>query len=398
MRIIVHDLLYLVIHMKKNIAILLFIVLIEGCTSGLSVVHNADDFVVVDLSHITDKTNRAIDEIVDSVQIIKLQTTDESLLSSSLKIEISDKYIYVLDYRFGTVKIFTRDGFFFKNIAIGMGPGEINAPSIIRYVKNEEKLYICQDHLINCYSADGKFLKDYHIPFFVDDFIKQGENFVCFQYARRAITHQTTIVEIDPNMKVISTFILEKERLIYGTNNLSINYKGDINFFRPLDNNIYTYKDEEILLSKQLDFGCRDYDLKSLKSEIDYQGFNNYAIDHPEIFTLSDFYTETADYEMYRIGRGALLNFTTVFRNKKNGEIVETALSAMRKTNIINNLIYIGAYEDYFVAYCPLFKIAGILDVAVENERTIPSDDIKIFKNMSDEDNPILVLIKLKAN
>ena len=383
--------------MKKNIAIL-FIALMSGCSSGPSKVHNADDFVVVDLSHVTNKTNRMIDEFIDSVQAIRLQTTDESLLSGFLKIELSNKYIYVLDCQFGTLKIFTRDGIFLKNIAKGVGPGEINAPTIIRYVESEEKLYVYQDGLINCYTDNGIFITDYHIPFLVDDFVKQDKIFVCFQYACRAESHQTTIMEVNMDMEVVSTFIVEKERLVYGMNNLSINYKGDINFFRPLDNNIYTYKNGTLLLSKQLDFGCRDYDLRSLKSEIDYEGFDNYAFGQDDIFTLSDFYVETADYEMYRIGRGSSLNFKTVFRNKKNGDIAETFTGTTRNPSFVNTLIYAGAYNDYFVAYGPFVQVNAILGMAVLNEKSMLTDDKKLFINMSEEDNPILVLIKMKNN
>lgn len=381
--------------MKKNIAIL-FIAFMSGCSSGPSTVHNADDLVVVDLSHITDKANRTFDEMIDSVQIVKLQTTDNSLLSNVLKIELSDKYIYALDCQFGTIKIFTRDGDFFKGISKGRGPGELNDPSIIRYVESEEKLYVYQDGLINCYTDDGTFVERYNIPYLVDDFVKQGENFVCFQYSGRSVTQQSRIVEVNTNMEEVSSFIIEKEKLMFGMDNFSINHKGNINFFRPFDNNIYTYKDGKLLLSKQLDFDCPDYDLSHLESEVDYRGFNTYANSHSELLALSNFFVETNEYEMYNIVKGQFLNFTTVFRNKGNGEIVETMLSSVRKPSIINNLDYVGAYNNYFVAYCPFSKIEGRLDEVVNNDMSMSADDIEVFKNMTENDNPILVLFKMK--
>lgn len=382
--------------MKKNFLIL-FMAFLGGCASAPTSENQADDFTIVDLGHVADK-NRLVDDIVDSLQIIKFQMTDKSLLSDNIKIELSDKFIYVLDISANAVKIFTRNGDFHKDISRGRGPGEINFPSIIRYEESEKKLYVYQDGLINCYTEDGTFVRNYEIPYWVDDFVKAGENFVCYQYSGRAESQQSSIIEVNPNMEVVSSSIIENEKFKYGMNNMSINYKGDINIFRPFDNNIYTYKNGKLLVSKQLDFKCPDFDLSSLESPLDYRGFDKYAVNHPEIFSLSDFYNETADYEMYRICRGSNLNFKTVFRNKKNGEIVETINPSNLKPSIISNLNYIGAYKDYFVAYCAFYSINGLFDMVADNELAMKADDVEIFKNMTEEDNPILVLVKLKNN
>ena len=72
--------------MKKNL-VFLFMAFLCGCASAPTNENNADDFAVVDLSHIADK-NRTVDEIVDSLQIIKFEMTDKSLLSDMLKIEL----------------------------------------------------------------------------------------------------------------------------------------------------------------------------------------------------------------------------------------------------------------------------------------------------------------------
>lgn len=301
--------------MKKNFLIL-FMAFLGGCASAPTSENQADDFTIVDLGHVADK-NRLVDDIVDSLQIIKFQMTDKSLLSDNIKIELSDKFIYVLDISANAVKIFTRNGDFHKDISRGRGPGEINIPSIIRYVESEKKLYVYQDDLINCYTEDGTFVRNYEIPYWVDDFVKAGENFVCYQYSGRAESQQSSIIEVNPNMEVVSSSIIENEKFKYGMNNMSINYKGDINIFRPFDNNIYTYKNGKLLVSKQLDFKCPDFDLSSLESSLDYRGFDKYAVNHPEIFSLSDFYNETADYEMYRICRGSHLNFKTVLGTRK---------------------------------------------------------------------------------
>ncbi|MBR6083377.1 MAG: 6-bladed beta-propeller [Salinivirgaceae bacterium] len=382
--------------MKKNFLIL-FMAFLGGCASAPTSENQADDFTIVDLGHVADK-NRLVDDIVDSLQIIKFEMTDKSLLSDMLKIELGDNFIYVLDRSANALKIFTLNGDFHKDISQGRGPGEVMFPSVVRYVASKKKLYVYQDGLINCYTEDGLFIRNYEIPYLVDDFVKVGENFVCFQFAGRSMSQQTTMMEIAPDMNVVSSLTLEQSRLEYGMNNMSINYKGGINIFRPLDNNIYTFKNGKFLVSKQLDFNCPDYDLSSLESDHDYRGFDKYAANHPEIFSLSDFYNETADYEMYRVTRGSMLNLKTVFRNKKNGELFETISESNPKPSIINNLNFVGAYKDYFVAYCSFYAVNGILDHVADNELSMKADDVEIFKNMTEEDNPILVLVKLKNN
>ena len=44
-------------------------------------------------------------------------------------------------------------------------------PSVVRYVASEKKLYVYQDGLINCYTEDGLFIRNYEIPYLVDDFV-----------------------------------------------------------------------------------------------------------------------------------------------------------------------------------------------------------------------------------
>jgi hypothetical protein len=93
-----------------------------------------------------------------------------------------------------------------------------------------------------------------------------------------------------------------------------------------------------------------------------------------------------------------MLNLKTVFRNKKNGELFETISESNPKPSIINNLNFVGAYKDYFVAYCSFYAVKGIFDHVADNELSMKADDVEIFKNMTEEDNPILVLVKLKNN
>ena len=72
--------------MKKNFLIL-FMAFLGGCASAPTSENQADDFTIVDLGHVADN-KRLVDDIVDSLQIIKFQMTDKSLLSDMLKIEL----------------------------------------------------------------------------------------------------------------------------------------------------------------------------------------------------------------------------------------------------------------------------------------------------------------------
>lgn len=96
--------------------------------------------------------------------------------------------------------------------------------------------------------------------------------------------------------------------------------------------------------------------------------------------------------------QGQSFELQDCFRNKKNGEIVETINPSNLKPSIISNLNYIGAYKDYFVAYCAFYSINGLFDMVADNELAMKADDVEIFKKMTEEDNPILVLVKLKNN
>lgn len=88
---------------------------------------------------------------VQDVQLISLETIDESLVGNIYKIVVTDSMNYIFDhYKGGGVVIFDRNGKFIKRISPGRGPGELYQLNDIDYDKQNNELLAYQ-HPFYCF-------------------------------------------------------------------------------------------------------------------------------------------------------------------------------------------------------------------------------------------------------
>ncbi len=107
-------------------------------------------------------------EVFDSIGVVKLETTSESVIGDIDRCYIVKDTIYVLDRLLSkSIKLFTMDGKYVRSIGErGNGPGEytqatdmfVNDSLVLIFDQNQNKLI----H----YTHDGRLLKDMNVPFF----------------------------------------------------------------------------------------------------------------------------------------------------------------------------------------------------------------------------------------
>lgn len=103
----------------------------------------SNDIKTIDLGSnfkLTDEKMKLSDAVCD-VEYIKLETTDESIFESAVKIIITEKNILVSSYVFKYVYMFDRKGKFIRKLGqLGLGPREYRLG--ISYAGNDSMVYI----------------------------------------------------------------------------------------------------------------------------------------------------------------------------------------------------------------------------------------------------------------
>jgi hypothetical protein len=162
---------------------------------------NGHDVLVCDVSKIDSKAKQLLlSEIVDSIDFVRLETIDNSLIQRIKKVSVSEHYLGILDDGLGskTYKLFTRQGDFVRMIgSTGQGPSEYIFLSDAQIDESMGKIYLMSFFNVNeilCYDLNG--IAQASIPlgykqldkpkFFISD-----DTIICFQMP---ITNQSIYV------------------------------------------------------------------------------------------------------------------------------------------------------------------------------------------------------------
>lgn len=104
--------------------------------------------------------NYNLNELFAKVEIIPLETTDESLLRVAKKV-LMGEYIYYINYPENLV-IFDRAGKFVRKLAQGKGPGEVSQVLDFQ-IGDDGDLYVLEYKNIVRFSPDGFFKEKYKV-------------------------------------------------------------------------------------------------------------------------------------------------------------------------------------------------------------------------------------------
>ena len=106
------------------------------------------------------KDSIPLDEDIESIQYIPLETNESCFISNALDLQISDQYIFVYNGKTEQILQFSRTGKFIKQIGrSGNGPGEFSSILNIAIDNSRKELYIFQYSAPPVvYSLDGSFL------------------------------------------------------------------------------------------------------------------------------------------------------------------------------------------------------------------------------------------------
>ncbi len=119
-----------------------------------------DSVIGIDLNPILKHETFDFGSKVAEVKIVKLETTNESLLDEIRKVIITDSFIYIFDdFQGGGIVVFEKDGKFIKRIPNGRGPGELIRLYDIAFDSHNDRLIAYQHSYLLYFNALGEFIK-----------------------------------------------------------------------------------------------------------------------------------------------------------------------------------------------------------------------------------------------
>ncbi|MBP5365632.1 MAG: 6-bladed beta-propeller [Bacteroidales bacterium] len=331
--------------MKKLFLLLLCITFLFACKEKTTDLEDTQSSQVIDFDEILDNSDLYVNDLIDSIRIIKLQTTEESVLSSFYQCLITQKYIYILDeYKGGSVVIFDVNGSFVKRLPYGNGPGELLRPSSISFNEEKDELVVYQSKLVNIFTPDGVFKTAYRLPFYLSQLVPYKDGYIAVQYETNNLEKKFAFIVLDSEFRDVNTFYFEERRCDILSEFVLKTHKNDIIINRPLWDVIYKYSDGIVSEDRRLEYPQNKMDF----SLIDWQNVDSY-VDmlelSPDKFAFIS-YNETNNYEYYRFNRGFFNAY--VFICKKNKKY-RSGYAIIDPNSIYHVGDYVGTYNIYLL-------------------------------------------------
>lgn len=166
-RLNMHVLRFLKLPFSIAVCFILLISCVYGCGDGTTEISSepdevSDEFRAYALD--VDKSTIPFADVVDEVELMKLEETEESLLSSVFRVsEVGDKFIFPGDK--GDIYAFSNKGEFLSKFNHkGDGPEEYSGIRTIWMEGDSIALYDGQKQIIHWYDHNGKHLKELKMP------------------------------------------------------------------------------------------------------------------------------------------------------------------------------------------------------------------------------------------
>lgn len=238
----------------------------------------------------SDNQTLLLSDIVEDVEYVKLETTDDCLLDSYVSLFTTDEDIYALNKNYTNEELFRFDrktGRFISQIgSIGQGPKEMIKPSFVFakdslvYVSSNisEKVYV--------YTNENQFVRS--VPFCKDrssfeDGIGETISVIDHQYIVRhpgqlqsQLNYNQYMAAEVIDMNSNRLFAMRDTSDVYGIM-LSLDwdpvrwyYKGNINFYNEPDRTVYAVTKDSIIPRYHFNLGDNKWPVKSEKLTMEY--------------------------------------------------------------------------------------------------------------------------------
>lgn len=362
---------------------LIIVLLLSSCSQKETVAYiskiNGNEVIICPVDKVSDTIQLPLSTLIESCEIIKLQTSPEALFERAWHTEISDKYICIKSYGQIPAKLFDKSGKYLRDIGtLGRGPGEYSTLSGLQFNQKGDMLFLLPFGTANkilVYDAQGNHLEDIPLAFtqrkfkafFSPDSIItvlsmpfQNDSAICFQQDYNG----KVIQKVSPPLYLINESF---------DGEVFTNYlRPEYDLFNTATDTLYHYNIEKNTLEPKFtkDFGDKKY--ISVSREIPgYYYFSFYNRETPSRKILVNKKTLDANYFKLKNDFFGNIEASPVF---SNGFFINIIPAITLKKQIEKALSYNNLSDK-------------------EKQKLVDFD-----KNLNPDDNDIIFFGKLKEN
>lgn len=341
-------------------------------------------------------------EVVDSISVIFLETSSQSLLTGISKIEYDNECYFVLNSQDRLVYTFDKNGYF-KSLITNRGnaPGEILYPQCFALDKMNKEVLMTNNNAFYRYDYTGKYLGNRPYSLAFSDFCVEKSGNIFFYTSKTNNSHigdgflTGNITMLSPDGKK-RTWFKSQDALRTKSNESEMSYNTRIPFSEQADgritchyafsDTIYSINGDRITPFYIIDFGKN-------RSKID---LNQMA--GPDVKEYMQTRSSTVWYVREVIETSNMLRFSynfgfdsyaDVYYNKSNGHILE----GMPENDLLGGYIWmLGSNNNRFIG------CISACDIVISEKLSsfIPEEQLSELRELTPESNPILIEFTLK--
>lgn len=367
------------------------LVLFLSCTRSSSFVNNIE----CEGMHLKIETNKIVDSyslstIVDSIEYVKLSSSDNDMVGEVAKIHIDDEHIYLSDYS-DNFFCFKKDGqFIYKINRVGKGSGEYS--KLVDFTVDDDRNEIIISDDVNLLFFDiknGEFIRRIKSPSpaYRMEYIGNAElvfdTGMNTDLSNEEDGNLYKILISDLDGKVTRRYFPFDKRL-YGTSNIYYKtpqfFRNDLGiWFNPiLENAIYILEDGDFKCEYLVDFGSKNI----TKEMLGFEQFHSFLTSIHKNAILGD---------VFAIGQKKIIYYT--FENKPFISVADESLNniiSFDYRHIVNDID--GLPVSPFVASLGNNTIISILypHQLLEN-----LNSKRLFSTIKEFDNPIIAFYRV---
>lgn len=345
--------------------------------------------------------NKMLDmsDLAYDVRIVKLSTTEESLVGNIMSIVFNHEFIYINDdCNNGNVIIFDNEGAFVKRLKKGNGPGEISYVEDIFWNDSDSCLYVYQAHKIAKFSSCGDFIEDYILPYYLADIMpKSNGGYLGVVKEVQNNLNKYMFIGIDTSFQITNYYVVDEHfkplMLIDHYIRKSVCNDLELIVTRPYDNRIFSYSGDTVQVKYYLDLGNKELDLSPLTSPLDYETLRRIQ-EGAEKYSYIGKYYEIDNYIYFCLQKGNMY-CVDLYYNKTTGRIRS---GYAHKVGIPNSGSLNGNRDGYFAKVLLPENFVGdsIFLNSVKESNILVPNDVKLIVDTKSDDNPLLVFFKLR--
>lgn len=367
---------------------------------------------VVDAEALGDLEKDSLSHYIDRVELIPLETNEESVIHSIQKVSVSGEHIYILDNtRNAPIQVFRRNGEYVQTAgANGKGPGEYTYPAAMDWNSTQRILYVWdkQQTKIIEYTANGDFIRERNITEsqynIIRHFISLDNGNILLRKRQMNPEESGGVLLIGIDGKVIKTFF-EKESVFSTLGSYEpLKRLNDQIFYTPIySNEVYRFDQETerfhpyIAVTSPYEQDLSLFEEIQIKEQEMAGGNNRTEIlelrnQYTHVYQLSSFF-EPADKISLSFTYEGKPNWITV--DKNTGKVRELAFLPIKMPVLLHVLSNSLMVMDLGWSYgedpdANKEEMIGLIkDTASEAE-------IERIRSLTVEDNPVLAFYYFK--